>query len=293
MSGGRESVSVEAILLGVAQDGGVPQAGCTCARCREARADPALRQWAACLGLVDRAAAQSWLIDATPDFREQLHTLQERAPECSLAGIALTHAHVGHYAGLIHLGREAANAQRLPVYASARMAGFLGQHAPWSQLVALGNIELRVLTPGQEVELSPRLWLTPLAVPHRDEFSDTLAYLVRGPGQRLFYCPDIDGWDRWSRDVGQVVSGADVALLDGTFFSADELPGRDISQIPHPLATGTAQRLAGADSEVRLIHLNHSNPLLRPGAERAWLAARGIGVGATGMGWRLDEPGAG
>jgi pyrroloquinoline quinone biosynthesis protein B len=286
-------VSVEAILLGTAQDGGVPQAGCTCELCLAARADATLRQWTACLGLVDRAAGQSWLIDATPDFREQLHALHEWAPDCTLAGIALTHAHVGHYAGLIHLGREAAHMQGLPVYTSARMAGFLRQNAPWSQLVALGNVELRILTPDEEVQLGPRLWLTPLVVPHRDEFSDTLAYVVRGPGRRLFYCPDIDGWDRWSRDVGQVVGGVDVALLDGTFYSADELPGRDVAEIPHPLATDTAERLAGAQGEVHLIHLNHSNPLLRPGAERAWLAERGIGVGATGMCWRLDEPGAG
>jgi pyrroloquinoline quinone biosynthesis protein B len=279
---------MEAILLGTAQDGGVPQAGCTCAHCRGAWSDPAQRQWTVCLGLVDRAVGQSWLIDATPDYREQLHALQERAPGCPLAGIALTHAHVGHYAGLVHLGREAENARGLPVYASARMAGFLGEHAPWSQLVALGNVDLRILIPDQEVQLSPRLWLTPLAVPHRDEFSDTMAYLVRGPQRRLFYCPDIDGWDRWSRDLGQVVGGVDVALLDGTFFSADELPGRDVTQIPHPLATDTAQRMAGANSEVHLIHLNHSNPLLRPGPERAWVAARGIGVGTTGMSWRLD-----
>ena len=286
-------MSVEAILLGTAQDGGVPQAGCTCGQCLAARADAARRQWTACLGLVDRAAGQSWLIDATPDFREQLHALQAWAPDCPLAGIALTHAHVGHYAGLVHLGREAANTQGLPVYASARMAGFLRENAPWSQLVALGNVELRVLTPNEEVQLGPRLWLTPLAVPHREEFSDTLAYLVQGPGRRLFYCPDIDGWDRWSRDLRQVVGRVDVALLDGTFFSADELPGRDVTEIPHPLATDTAGRLAGIDCEAYLIHLNHSNPLLRPGPERAWLAERGVGVGATGMSWRLDEPGAG
>jgi pyrroloquinoline quinone biosynthesis protein B len=284
-------MSVEAILLGTAQDGGVPQAGCTCDHCRPAHADPRLRQWVACLGLVDRAAGQSWLIDATPDFREQLYALQERAPGCPLAGIALTHAHSGHYAGLIHLGREAANAQGLPVHVSARMAGFLREHGPWSQLVALGNVELRILTPDREVQLSPRLWLTPLAVPHREEYSDTLAFVVRGPRQRLFYCPDIDGWDRWSRDLGQVLSGMDVALLDGTFYSADELPGRDVTQIPHPLATDTAERLAGADCEMYLIHLNHSNPLLRPGPERKWLAAQGIGVGAAGMHWQLDEPG--
>ena len=284
-------MGVEAILLGTAQDGGVPQAGCACNHCLAARADPGLRQYVASLGLVDRDAGQSWLLDATPDLREQLHALYERAPNCPLAGIALTHAHTGHYTGLIHLGREAADMQGLPLYVSARMAEFLRENGPWSQMVELDNVELHILTPDREVQLSPRLSLTPWAVPHRDEYSDTLAFVVRGPQRRLLYCPDIDGWDRWGRDLGQAVGEVDVALLDGTFFNADELPGRDVAQIPHPLATDTAQRLAGTGSEVHLIHLNHSNPLLQPGAERAWLAERGIGVGTAGMRWRLDESG--
>ena len=290
-------MTVESILLGTAQDGGVPQAGCTCDHCRAARAEPGLRQWVSCLGLADRDAGQSWLIDATPDLREQLHALHEWAPSCPLAGIALTHAHTGHYTGLIHLGREAADVQGLPVYVSARMAEFLRENGPWSQLVALGNVELRILTPDREVQLSPRLWLTPLIVPHRDEYSDTLAFVVRGTHRRLFYCPDIDGWGRWNRDLRQVVSAVDVALLDGTFFSAAEMPGRDIAQIPHPLATDTVERLTGTDClagtgcTVHLIHLTHSNPLLRSGPEREWLVARRIGVGTAGMRWRLDESG--
>jgi pyrroloquinoline quinone biosynthesis protein B len=281
-------MSVEAILLGTAQDGGLPQAGCTCPQCMAALADPALRQGVACLGLVDRATKQSWLIDATPDFREQLHTLGQEAPGCALAGIVLTHAHTGHYAGLIHLGREAWNTQAMPLYASARMAGFLREHAPWSQLVALGNVELRPLSPDEEVPLSPGLSLTPLLVPHRDEFSDTMAFVVRGARRRLFYCPDIDGWDGWDRDLRRFVASVDVALLDGTLFSADELPGRDLSQIPHPLATDTAERVAHVDCDVRLMHLNHSNPLQRPGPAMDWLAARGIGIGTVGARWRLD-----
>ncbi len=136
-------MSIEAILLGTAQDGGLPQAGCYCVRCAAARANPALRQWAACLGLVDYSTRQSWLIDATPDFREQLDALHRIAPDCPLAGIILTHAHTGHYAGLIHLGREAWGTRDMPVYASPRMADFLRRNAPWSQLVALGNVELR------------------------------------------------------------------------------------------------------------------------------------------------------
>ena len=280
-------MSVEAILLGTAQDGGVLQAGCYCAHCRAARTDPAQGKWVTCLGLVDQATGPSWLIDATPDFREQLHALHSLAPDCRLAGIVLTHAHVGHYAGLIHLGREAWHTQGLPVYVSPRMADFLRSNGPWSQLVALGNIRLCVLTPDHETPLSPSLHLRPLLVPHRDEFSDTLALVVRGPARRLFYCPDIDAWDRWEHDLRRFVAAMDVALLDGTFFSADELPGRDLSQIQHPLATDTAERLVGVHCDVRLIHLNHSNPLHRPGPDRLWLAARGIGVGTFGQRWEL------
>ena len=272
-------MTVEAILLGTAQDGGLPQAGCHCIHCSLARTDPAQRRWVACLGLVDHAVRQAWLIDATPDLKQQLHALQGLVPGYPLSGIALTHAHIGHYAGLIHLGREAWNTHALPVYASARMARFLRANAPWSQLVDLGNIELCLLTPEQEIQLSPDLHLTPLPVPHRDEFSDTLAFVVRSPSRRLFYCPDIDAWDHWDRDLRQFVSGMDVALLDGTFFSARELPGRDISRIPHPLITDTAERLAGVDCEVHLIHLNHTNPLLAPGPERDWLSARGLNIG--------------
>jgi pyrroloquinoline quinone biosynthesis protein B len=278
---------VEAILLGTAQDGGVPQAGCGCAQCRAARSDSTQCQWVACLGLVDQRSHQSWLIDATPDFREQVHALDELAPDSPLSGIFLTHAHVGHYAGLIHLGREAWDTRGLSVYASPRMATFLRENGPWSQLVDLNNVELKLLAAGHEVELSPRLWLTPLPVPHRDEFSDTLAFVVCGPERKLFYCPDIDSWDRWEYELRCFVDGMDVALLDGTFFGVDELPGRDLNEIPHPLATDTAGRLTGVDSDVRLIHLNHSNPLLTPGRERSWLAARGIGLGAFGARWRL------
>jgi pyrroloquinoline quinone biosynthesis protein B len=309
-------MTVEAILLGTAQDGGLPQAGCHCARCAPAHIDPALRQRVVCLALVDHATHQSWLIDATPDFREQLHALHSLAPDCPLAGILLTHAHIGHYTGLIHLGREAWNTHDLPVYASPRMASFLRENAPWSQLVALGNISLRAFLPSrklrrdtnqpqrtpvkpvprqsgapdsfQESQLSPNLHVTPVQVPHRDEFSDTLAFIVRAPARRLFYCPDIDTWDRWAHDLRRFAAEVDIALLDGTFFSADELQGRDPSQIPHPLVTDTAERLAGVTCDVRLIHLNHSNPLHRPGPERDWLVARGIAPGTFGTQWRLD-----
>jgi pyrroloquinoline quinone biosynthesis protein B len=229
------------------------------------------------------------MIDATPDFRQQLHYLQKAAPGYTLAGILLTHAHIGHYTGLIHLGKEAWNTHELPVYASPAMCDFLRRHAPWSQLVTLNNIVLHELTPDQPCALSPTLHCTPLRVPHRNEWSDTLAFVVQGAQRKLFYCPDINGWAAWEHDLSTFLAGIEVALLDGSFFSPDELPGRDLSQIPHPFVVETAQRLAQSESTcaVQMIHLNHSNPLFYDPTAQAWLHQRGIGVGATGQRWQL------
>ena len=237
--------------------------------------------------LVDHTIRQSWLIDATPDCREQLHALGQFAPNCSLAGIILTHAHMGHYTGLIHLGREAMNTQQLPVYATEKLANFLCENAPWSQLVNLENIALRLLTPNRETTLSNNLRLLPVPVPHRDEYSDTMAFVVSGPDRKLFYCPDIDSWGEWKQDVRTFVSKMDYALLDAPFFSAEELPGRDLSKIKHPFVTDTIARLIGVDCQVCLVHLNHSNPLLHDASKRAWVEEQGFEIGVFGRQWQL------
>jgi pyrroloquinoline quinone biosynthesis protein B len=280
-------MTIEAVLLGIAQDGGVPQAGCYCATCTQARLDPSRRQWVVCLGLIDHTARQSWLIDATPDFKEQLDALHQLAPTYPLAGILLTHIHMGHYTGLIHLGPEAMNKQNLPLYATAQAADFLTNHAPWSYLVRRAHLQLNILEPNIQLALSPALKVEPVPVPHRAEFSDTLAFTLSGPRRRLFFCPDIDRWEAWDHDLREFLTGIEVALLDGCFFSPAELPGRDLSQIPHPMVSDTVARLAGLRCEVHLIHLNHTNPLLNDSPERAWLAQQGCQVGAFGRRWPL------
>ncbi|HET9766238.1 MAG TPA: MBL fold metallo-hydrolase, partial [Thermoanaerobaculia bacterium] len=198
-----------AVVLGVAQDGGYPQAGT-----KESAAwdDPAQRRLIASLGIVDPQSGERWLVDCTPDFPQQLHRLDRLAPAAGtpgLAGILLTHAHVGHYAGLIHLGREAMGAQRVPVYAMPRMEAFLRGNGPWELLVRLGNVELRPLAAGTPVRLGARLTATPLIVPHRDEYSETVAFRIAGPTRTLLWLPDIDKWERWQR-VGVSSAGADL-----------------------------------------------------------------------------------
>lgn len=278
---------VTVILLGIAQDGGIPQAGCGCRNCRRAWWDPGFRFPVACLGLADEAEGKSWIIDATPHFPAQLRMLTSLFPTCRFAGILLTHAHVGHYVGLIHLGKEVQDLKGLPLYVSRRMARFLEENAPWSGLVQRGNVELELIEPGKAFALSPRLSVTPIPVPHRDEYSDTLAFSVQGTVKRLFYCPDIDSWDRWDRDLRGFLSEVDIALLDGTFFSPEEI-GRRMGEVPHPPVHETVRELNGTACDVRFIHLNHTNPLLHPGPERSWLHRHGFRVGRVGDRWSLD-----
>ena len=280
-------MTVEAVLLGIAQDAGVPQIGCDCTACAAARADAQHRRRTVSLGLIDREAQASWIIDATPEIRDQYDALRALAPDCPLRGILLTHIHIGHYLGLAQLGKEALDAKSMPVLCSARAAAFLQSNAPWSQLVENGNIDLQPWAAEAPLALSSGLSVTPMLVPHRAEFSDTAAYRVAGPQRTLFYCPDIDRWEAWERDIRSVCDASDIALLDATFFSGAELPGRDMSKIPHPLVTDTVARLRGTPAEVALIHLNHSNPLLGDTPERAWLRAQGLSVGAEGQRWAL------
>ncbi len=142
--------------------------------------------------------------------------------------------------------------------------------------------------PETEIRLTSDLSVQPVLVPHRDELSDTLAFVVRGSRRRLFYCPDIDSWAQWSYYLPNFLADIDIALLDGTFFSGNELPGRNIAEIPHPLVTETAAMLTGTACDVQFIHLNHSNPLLKPGPEQIWLAAQELAVGTMGSLWNLE-----
>ena len=257
-----------AVVLGIAQDGGFPQAGCKKECCRDH--DASAIEGPSCIAVVDPTSQQRWLFECTPQFPSQLSTLDATFPGkdgIGLSGIFLTHAHIGHYAGLIHLGREVMGAKAVPVYAMPRMRNFLTTNGPWSQLVALENIELHQLESGTAVQLNERIKVTPLLVPHRDEFSETVGYLIEGPNHAALFLPDIDKWERWESKIETYVQKVDVAFLDATFFDGDELPGRVMSEIPHPFIKESIQRFAALDSKHRskiaFIHLNHSNPALK------------------------------
>lgn len=270
------------VVLGIAQDGGLPQAGCRKSCCTSGR-----RANVASLALVDPASRRWWLFDATPDFRAQLAHMAKEAPGCSLAGVFLTHAHMGHYTGLAHLGREAMGAHSVPVFAMPRMRGFLASNGPWDQLVRLKNIELVPLAADSSASLGDSLRVTPFLVPHRDEYSETVGFRIAGPRDAVVFLPDIDKWGRWDRRIEDVIAGADAAYLDATFFDAAELPGRNMNEIPHPFVVETLDRFAPLPAvtraRVRFIHLNHTNRALVPGsAERRRIERAGMRVASEG-----------
>jgi pyrroloquinoline quinone biosynthesis protein B len=273
------------VVLGIGQDGGYPQAGTPPGPAWA----PALRRYATALGLVDPQTGERWLFEATPDFRDQLHEFDRIQPASGtpdLAGIFLTHAHVGHYAGLIHLGHEIIGARDVPVYAMPRLRQFLSSHGPWDQLVRFANIGLRELADGVPVQLNERLTVTPFIVPHRDEYSETVGFRIDGPARSAVFLPDIDKWERWEKQgtrIEDVVAAVDIAYLDATFFQDGEVPGRAMADIPHPFIIETMQRFADAPAEVRqrirFIHLNRTNPAaFEDGPERRRIEEAGFRV---------------
>jgi pyrroloquinoline quinone biosynthesis protein B len=283
------------VVLGTAQDGGLPHPACTCPRCEAARHDPSRRRLIASLAIVVPSTGRRFLVDVTPDVREQLERLPEvgshprggvdRAP---IDGALVTHAHIGHYLGLAFFGFEAVHTSRLPVYATPRVAAFLRANVPWSRLVSRDEIEVEETPAGETFELDAGVRVTPFAVPHRDEDSDTVGFEIVGPRHTIAYVPDTDTWSTWSDAAQRSVAECDILLIDGTFYAADELPGRDVEAIGHPLMTATMSRLGGdvRSGKLRVLftHLNHSNRALDPaGPERRMIVDNGFGVAEDGQ----------
>ena len=291
---------VHALVLGSVQDAGFPQVGCYTPRCNEGRALQASGhgRFVSSIALVEPKAERFYLVDATPDITRQIDLITEPAFRRRAAerrpfdGIFLTHAHIGHYAGLAELGNEGMGMQKTPVYCTQAMADFLAANYPWRFLVEQGRIDLKPLALDRWHRIDPLLEVRLWKVPHRDELADTVGFMFRGPDASLLFLPDINSWSLWERNVAEAVASVDVALLDGTFWSLDELPGRTAADVPHPLIPPTMDLLQSVvdrgHSRVVLTHLNNSNPALDDGGpQQAEVARRGFAIAREGMTFAL------
>lgn len=259
------------MVLGTVQDAGSPHAACKKACCDGLFDNPDPKRKVVSLGLVDLKAGKKYLFEATPDLSTQMKALKnfnkldvKETPD----GIFLTHAHIGHYTGLMYLGKEAMNANEVQVFAMPRMKHFLENNGPWSQLVNNKNILIQQMNNQQEFSLTDHINVKPIKVPHRDEYSETVGYMVKGPKKRALFIPDIDKWEKWEINIIEQIRKVDFAFLDATFFDEKEINNRDISEIPHPFIIESMKKFDALSQEEKnkiiFIHFNHTNPVLDP-----------------------------
>jgi pyrroloquinoline quinone biosynthesis protein B len=268
--------------------------GCFCSNCQRAWKDPRFFRLISSLALFDFVEDKVFLVDATPDIRTQTRMIRERMGSRKKKkrffpdGVLLTHAHIGHYTGMMFYGYEAQSTDRLPVYGSERMKDFLAHNGPWSQLVQQKNIITKTLRMENRLPLTARISISAFRVPHRDEYTDTLGFKILGPKRTVLYIPDIKSWKSWDRSIVEELQKVDIALLDGTFYSAEELPSRDLSSIGHPFIVDSMSLLENiaqkGKTQIYFTHLNHSNLALSPeGDARISMKERSFALAEEGM----------
>jgi len=280
-------------ILGIVQDGGFPHIGCQKTCCTTIYAGKIERKSVVSLGLVDQQNQQKWLFEATPDMHTQLAVLEKNHLKTNtiIDGVFLTHAHIGHYTGLMYFGREAYGKKDIPVFAMPKMTTFLKNNGPWNQLVSLQNIQLKKLQNDSIISLNKNLKVTPFLVPHRDEFSETVGYKIEGKHKSALFIPDIDKWDKWKKNIIEEVKKVDYAFLDATFFNQSEVK-RAMTEVPHPFIEETVNLFKNESistkNKVIFIHFNHTNPALQKNSkERAVIEKLGFRFANEGNTYQL------
>lgn len=280
-------------ILGTAQDGGFPHIGCQRECCANYYAGKLPKQKVVALGLVDKQANQKFLFEATPDISTQLDDLERNHLKTNtlIDGVFMTHAHIGHYTGLMYFGREALGKKNIPVYAMPKMKQFLEQNGPWNQLVSIQNIAISSLKKDSTIVVNNSLQVTPFLVPHRDEFSETVGYRIKGLKRTALFIPDINKWHLWEKSIVEEVQKVDYAFLDATFFKNGEI-NRPMSEVPHPFIEETIALFDGESREVKskviFIHFNHTNPALQVDSkERKELESLGFKFAKEGQNFEL------
>ena len=275
-------------ILGNVQDAGLPHIGCQHEFCKD-KFNEFEEYFTTSIAVIDPFNKKYILFEASPDLPYQLNYLDKKIFKQFLLpeSVFITHAHIGHYAGLMYFGREALGSEGLKVNVLPKMANFLKTNGPWSQLVEINNINVQEIDFGQKANYLSNISITPIKVPHRDEYSETAAYQIIGKNKKALFIPDIDKWQKWDKNIIELVQEFDYLLLDATFYESAEI-NRDISEIPHPLVTETMNLLKELTQEdknkVYFIHMNHTNLMLDPESELSKLViSKGFNIARLGQ----------
>jgi len=275
-------------ILGNTQDAGLPHIGCQHKFCQD-NFDIHEEYFVTSIAVVNSDLRRYILFEATPDITYQLNYLKNNLFQEFLLpeSLYITHAHIGHYSGLMYFGREALGAKNQMVRVLPRMSNFLQNNGPWSQLVDINNIKIKEINFGLSTNELSNIVVIPIQVPHRDEYSETAGYIIEGKNKKALFIPDIDKWEKWDRNLNQLAKEFDFLLIDATFYDSKEI-NRDISEIPHPLVTETIDLLSGLNienrSKVYFIHMNHTNMMLDPNSELSKLVtSKGFNIARLGQ----------
>lgn len=261
---------MKAKFLGTAQDGGVPHLGCQCDACSTARDDPNAQRLSASLQVYDEKRGINYIFDASPDIRFQIESDY-------IDGIFLSHGELGTTTGLLYLGKESINANMVPVYCTAGVTEFLEDNYAYRLLIDRNNIVVNEFASDQEVEVMG-LTVTPIEVVHRYVPTDTHAFRIDSGEKTLFYITDID---YWTDEALEQVENADIAVVDGTFWSEEEIDR--FERVPHPPIKESLEKLADMDTEIYFTHINHTNPVLDPDSpERQQVEDAGFHIAEEG-----------
>jgi pyrroloquinoline quinone biosynthesis protein B len=255
-------------ILGNTQDAGVPHIGCEAEFCQN-NYNSEYNFYSTSIAVVDMEINKYILFEATPDITSQLNKISKDLFQSFTLPdkVYLTHAHIGHYAGLMYFGRESLGAKNINVRALTKMADFLKNNGPWDQLVNLNNIEIQQIQFNSPLNSLNNIKVKPIQVPHRDEYSETAGFTINGKNKKALFIPDIDKWEKWNENLEEIIYKYDYLLLDATFYDEKEI-NRDINEIPHPLVSETMQLLnhlpLNQKNKVYFIHMNHTNMMLDP-----------------------------
>lgn len=298
-------------VLGAAAGGGFPQWNCGCPNCRDLRAgvldaQPLTQE---CVG-ISADGARWFLLNASPEIRSQVESfppLHPRGPRHSpIAAVVLTNGDLDHTLGLLSL-RES---HPLVIYATERVRqGFTEGNVLYRTLLRFpGQVTWKTLSLGREIALTgadgapsglsveavpapgkPPVHLEGLAA---SDPGENIGLLIRdrGTGGCLAYFSAAGGI---TPAVRKAVDGAGCVFFDGTFWSSDELialalgtkRAEDMAHLPVGGAGGSLGLLAGMRAARRVyIHINNTNPLLRPRSpERRQAEAGGWEIACDGM----------
>ncbi len=275
-------------ILGNTQDAGLPHIGCQQKFCQD-NFNSHEEYFVTSIAVVNSDLKKYILFEATPDITHQLNYLKNNIfhefllPE----SLYITHAHIGHYTGLMYFGREALGSKSILIKVLPRMSQFLKSNGPWSQLVTINNIQIEDTNFGKSNKELDNISVIPIQVPHRDEYSETAGYIIQGKNKKALFIPDIDKWEKWDKKLIILAEEFDYLLLDATFYNSNEI-NREISEIPHPLVIETMNLMEGltqeAKSKIYFIHMNHTNLMLDPDSELSKLVkSKGFKIARLGQ----------